>query len=414
MYLGSNAVLSGFTLTNGTGYTLGGGVFSEPSSVVTNCVLTGCTTFARGGGGAGGGAYGGNLYNCTLTGNWAGGGGGAYGSTLYNCTLTDNHVWLGGGGGASGSTLNNCTLTGNSAWDGGGASGCTLYNCTLTGNSAGDSGNCFGGGAYDSTLYNCTLTGNITYGDGGGAGGSTLYNCTLTGNSANWGGGGASGCILYNCTVTGNDGGGVGDNWWGVGSTLFNSIVYYNFGGNYAAGTRLNYCCTIPLPTNGVGNISSPPLFMDWDAEDFRLREESPCIDAGTNLMGFPIMVWRYVEDWGDDWVLVGHITDPTDMLGNTRFIDGNFDGTVAWDMGAYEFNSFPPPRFTCAPQRMPDCWRLSIIGAPNKFVRLQKSSDLKDWEDCWPYVFMGAEGACQWDDGDLSQKAMFYRVVVE
>ena len=160
---------------------------------------------------------------------------------------------------------------------------------------------------------------------------------------------------------------------------------------------------------------------MDMAAGAFRLREESPCIEAGTNLMGFSMTAWRDSPCY--DWVVIAYITDPTDMLGNTRFIDGNFDGTVAWDMGAYEFNSFPPPRFTCAPQRMPDCWRLSITGAPNKWVRLQRSSDLKNWEDVpwWDEggdggvtIFMGADGVGQWDDTDLSQKAMFYRAVVD
>jgi len=105
-----------------------------------------------------------------------------------------------------------------------------------------------------------------------------------------------------------------------------------------------------------------------------------------------------------------------TYWLGNTRFIDGNGDGIVAWDIGAYEFNSYPPPRFTCAPQRMPDCWRLSITGAPNKWVRLQRSSDLQNWEDAlWPpYIFMGSAGVKQVDDWDTGQTMMFYRVVVE
>jgi hypothetical protein len=200
---------------------------------------------------------------------------------------------------------------------------------------------------------------------------------------------GGSGGYFYGCTVVGNNG--------AVSGTVFNSIVYYNSGGNYANGTILNYSCTTPLPTNGNLNITSPPLFMDMAADDFRLREKSPCIDAGTNLIVLN----------------VGYAFEPTDILGNTRFIGGNFDGTVAWDMGAYEFNSFKPPRFTCAPQRMPNCWRLNVTGAANQWIHVQRSSDLRNWEDCWS-GWMGAQGVKQVDDGDMCPSRMFYRAIVE
>jgi len=386
VYLGSNAVLSGFTLVNGHVEGNGGGVFCEPSGVVTNCTLTGnsasvrCVRPAHG---LGGGVFGGTLYNCILMGNW-----------VDECTT---------GGGAGGSTLYNCTLTGNSASWGGGASECTLYNCTLTGNSAS-----WGGGANSSTLYNCTLTGNSAWwfysgsGAGGGAWWSTLYNCTVVANSAGGGGGGVFGGLLYNC------------------------IVYYNTaqdGANYYTGTwggeevstLLQNSCTTPLPSNGVGNTTGQPLFMDMAAGDFRLREGSPCIDGGTNLMGFTMTITNRGWGGGEPYsCVVAYTHDPTDILGNTRFIDGNFDGIVAWDIGAYEFNSFPPPRFTCAPQRMPDCWRLSISGAPNKWVRIERSSDLKNWEDYGSWMWMGSAGVKQVDDGDTSQPMRFYRVVVE
>ena len=45
----------------------GGGVFSEPSGVVTNCMLTGNASRAMVQLAAG--RFGGTLYNCTLTGN---------------------------------------------------------------------------------------------------------------------------------------------------------------------------------------------------------------------------------------------------------------------------------------------------------------------------------------------------------
>jgi hypothetical protein len=55
----------------------------------------------------------------------------------------------------------------------------------------------------------------------------------------------------------------------------------------------------------------------------------------------------------------------------------------------------------------------LNIVGAANQWARLQRSSDLKNWENVWPDVFMGAEGVTQVNDGDTGQKAMFYRVAV-
>jgi len=365
VYLGADAVLSGFTLTNGyAGGAGGGGVYSKSSGVVTNCVITGneCVDCA-----GGGGAFGGTLHNCTLTGNSAIG------------------VETGGGGGEGAAymaTLYNCTLTGNTGSRGSGAGWCILYDCVVSGN--------IGTGAWASALYNCTLSGNSR----GGAVHSTLNNCLLTSNS------GSSEGTFYNCTITENQG--------GISGTAFNSIIYFNTGGNYGEGTTLNHCCTSPLPTNGVDNIIGPPLLMDLAAGDFRLGEDSPCVDAGTNLLGFPVSVWNRLGGA----VLVGHITEATDILGNTRFIDGNGDNRVAWDIGAYEFNSFKPPRFAVSPQRTAEGWTLNITGAPNKWVQVQRSGNLRDWEDVWS-GFMGAEGAHQCNDGDMGQKVMFYRAVV-
>jgi hypothetical protein len=280
--------VTGFTLTNG-----GGGVWCAS----TNAFLTNCVIVRNRASGRGGGAYGGTLYHCILSGNhvWSGyavfppisAGGGAYGCTLYYCTLTGNGGG-GSGGGASSCTLYYCTLTGNGAFRGGGAAECTLYHCTLTGNSAVD----YGGGAFGGTLYNCTLTSNSAggpHGRGGGACFSTLYNCTLTGNSAYYDGGGAFGSTLNNC------------------------IVYFNTNGDHS-GSTMNYCCTTPMPTNGLGNITNAPLFVDCADGDLRLQTDSPCINAGNN----------------------DYVTTSMDLDGNPRISGG------VVDIGAYEF-AFTP-----------------------------------------------------------------------
>ncbi len=340
-------------------------------------------------------------------------------SILSGFTLTKGStVPMGTGGGvhceSAGTLVTNCVIVGNSAWRGGGASGGTLFNCTLTANLA-EGFETSGGGANQSTLYNCTLTGNSALnGRGGGADMSILYNCIVAENSAG-SGGGVSYSSLFNCVITGNSA-----SWGGGGAlwckTLYNCIVYYNtattwpnYGQDEWSGP-ISYSCTSPLPTNGVGNITGPPLFMDMAAGDFRLWEGSPCIDAGANLVGLPI-VPSYNWDTGET-LMLPYTHAPTDALGNTRFIDGNGNGIAAWDIGAYEFNSFKPPRFTAPPQRTAEGWRLNIIGEPNRLIMVQRSRNLSDWEEWYGWLLLPADGVVQIADFETNQM-MFYRAVV-
>src|SRR5439155_23846670 len=64
------------------------------------------------------------------------------------------------------------------------------------------------------------------------------------------------------------------------------------------------------------GNISGNPSFVNR-LNDFRLRVDSPAIDAGTNSA--PLLPQK-------------------DFSGQPRIVDGNDDGTAVIDMGAYEF----------------------------------------------------------------------------
>jgi hypothetical protein len=311
-YVGMNAVLDGFTLTNGhtraagdaDAEQSGGGVWCEVSGMVTNCVITGNSASY------GGGSRWGILDCCILVSNttiwpsgYGGGGGGSYGSALNNCALAGNRALLGSGGASYLCKLNSCALSNNYALNGGGSYRSTLNSCTLTGNYSSD----YGGASYRDTLTNCVLNGNSSW-FGGGSGESTLRNCVLAGNLGADGGGSYLGS-LENCTITGNSGNYGGGSYGGV---LNNCIIYFNNHSSvedWFSGT-LNYCCTTPMPTNGTGNITDAPLFVNTAVGDYRLQPTSPCIDTGVN------------QSW---------MFQSADFAGNSRVINGKVD------MGAYE-----------------------------------------------------------------------------
>jgi hypothetical protein len=100
--------------------------------------------------------------------------------------------------------------------------------------------------------------------------------------------------------------------------TLNNCILYYNVaseGANFHTEPSIgeptfNYCCTTPMPTNGVGNITNAPLFVDHAGGNLRLQSNSPCINVGNNAS----------------------VAGSTDLDGRPRIVGGTVD------MGAYEF----------------------------------------------------------------------------
>jgi len=246
VYLTNGAKLSGFSLINGATRDDG-----DPY-------------YDRGGGGVFCESKDVLISDCAILTNSAFWGGGVVGGVLSNCVLIQNKA-RSGGGGANGSTLHHCTLKANQALFGGGACASELNNCVLYRNLCSDNG----GGAYAGSLANCTLVENAAttpgLGAGGGTWGSALYNCLLYGNAA-------------------------------------------RIGPDYDSAT-LNYCVATPLPTNGVGNLSIDPLFVDVSNGDLHLSPDSPCINAGNNA----------------------YAQGTTDSDGNPRIAGGTVD------IGAYE-----------------------------------------------------------------------------
>jgi hypothetical protein len=286
----------------------GGGVYNFPSDPYTNCILNNCVLSRNFANGGGGGAYAAELNNCQIVNNTSGSGGGAGGvqdGLLINCTLIGNS-----NAAAGDAVLSNCDLIANVdeiSGNAGAANDCTLYQCRLSQN-VGRSG----GAASDSILNNCLIVSNLTRlnGNGGGVYYCQLTNCILADNVATNGGGAYEG-TLANCTVIANTavkGGGVYQ------TTADNCVLYYNSGGDFypsSASYPLNFCCASLPVTNGIRNITAPPLFVNLAGGDYHLQSSSPCINSGNNA---------YVG------------AAAADLDGNPRIVGGTVD------IGAFEY----------------------------------------------------------------------------
>jgi hypothetical protein len=319
VYLTDQAVMSGFTLTNGSthqdGSTFehlhGGGVFcASPSAIVSNCIISG--SIARS---SGGGAYSGTLIDCSISNNVGVlSGGGASESLLVRCLVSSNSATRNFGGGTANAVLNDCQIIGNTAGHGAGCNDSVLTNCIVMDNAALFTGGGVRGGAASHSILSRNSAQRLpANGNGGGALNVTLINCLLTQNFSTGTGGGVEGGLLINCTVVSNSASVSGGGIRGTASVeVQNSIIYFNSApsASNTDGITSYYTCTTPTPTTGIGNITNAPLFVDW--ANLRLQSNSPCINAGNNSL----------------------VVALTDLDGNPRIAGGPVD------IGAYEYQS--------------------------------------------------------------------------
>ncbi|NQT34313.1 VCBS repeat-containing protein, partial [bacterium] len=244
---GNDAVLTGFTIQNGIqpGVGNGGGILCDDASpTITRCLIR--NNQARRGGG---------IY---VTNNAA--------PLISSCSFISNLAVSYGGG----ISINE-------------ASPIISY-CIINGNE----GTIRGGGIYcqdessdPAVSFSLIINNSSTYGGGVCANNSniTIDNCTISGN------------------IVGNLGSGVLCRYGGR-AVIANSIIVNNEDDNIRSYPRdrnnlvsLEFCDIegglqgINVPEEdlvwGEGNIDRDPLFVDPDADDYHLTENSPCIDAG-------------------------------------------------------------------------------------------------------------------------------------
>jgi len=312
--------------------------------------------------------YGGGMYlsvagvlvsNCVISNNYSHSmGGGIYmvaGTTVRVSTVCYNRAGneAGGihfdGGALLASTIgpSNGGLTAGSGPSRGGGINCSgsggiISNCLIVGNTGGGVG---GGGVMfqggNSLLCDSRVVSNNATGIGGGGiafylnNAGRMRNCLVAYNTAvGYGGGiymsaiGIGGGWIESCTIVSNysstasGGGGV----YIVAQTnsMTNCIIYFNSAGsgdktdvvfvNPTQTNAMDHCLfTAALsPDPGKGNLTnSNPQFASPETGNFRLKNTSPCLEAGINL----------------PWMYSGR-----DLDGRTRIIRGTVD------MGAYEY----------------------------------------------------------------------------
>ncbi|MBI2440846.1 MAG: right-handed parallel beta-helix repeat-containing protein [Lentisphaerae bacterium] len=280
-----DAVLDGFTVTNGYDHYSGGGVYVYRGTV-QNCTISGNSAYYYYsysnssyyysyyyGYGGGVYAYYGTVTNCTISGNSAGSDGGGiytYASTIYNCTISGNTAYshynyyysydyysyysdgyqgYGGGVYAQGGTLTDCAITGNTAGDGGGgiySSGSTIQNCTISSNSANSYYY-----SYYSGYYDYDYDGYRGYGGGVYNYYGMVTNCTIAGNSAGSGGGGiyTYASTIQNCSISGN----AAYSYYSSSNSSYSYSHYQGYGGGVYAYDGTLADCTISENTAGYG-----------------------------------------------------------------------------------------------------------------------------------------------------------------
>jgi len=315
----------------------GGGMHSSMGHVnVLNSSFEGNTALDNAGGLAinGGPAGASRVEQCVFDGNDAGfiGGGGMFGGnvSIIGSEFAGNTAELGAG---AGTFLNSTDLA---------FIGCRFTNNTATTNGAAAATI----GLVEARFVNCVITGN-TAPHGQGAVYTSVNPVLMV--PPDFGVPVEHSVDLVNCLVVGNTGGGVVNNATATAVNIANSIVRGNQLGAQLSGPEVHVAYSnIQGGAPGVGNIDADPLFINPAIGNYRLAEDSPCIDAGSN---------KLVPADFADINANGDFSEPTplDFDGSPRFMNtpGAPKTGCGWpaivDMGPFETLGVPASELNIA-----------------------------------------------------------------
>jgi len=331
----SNCVIAGnivgYPVANASGniYAYGGGIYLS-GGVLENCDIIGNSIYPANYDSGGGEVYmtSSRIKNCRIMGNVIGGslnGAGVY-APSSSAIIQDSIIANNTGGNSAGIgtmhgvIVSNCQIFANSCKGVGGisaygkdaADAILIERCVISNNVG--SWTVGGISVYGATtnvlISQCAIVSNYCYTKGIGGlevqnkvVNFRIRNCLVANNRARfeswgWGGGGGAGmnvtatnALIENCTIVSNTlTGGNGAGLYASNAVrVVNSIIYHNSGvttSNFydAAGNcTSSNSCIAPLPTLGTANTAADPQLVSKDTGNFRLNNNSPCLNTGMN-----------------------------------------------------------------------------------------------------------------------------------